>query len=85
MLLIGYSYMLDYRFIIENLEDVKKNITQRFIKADADEVARLFGRRTELSTNLQALQQQRNSNAAAMKGKLEASSREALVEEGKKL
>ena len=77
--------MLDYRFIVENLEAVKKNIANRDIKADAEEVARLFARRTELSTNLQALQQQRNSNAAAMKGKLEDAVRQALVEEGKKL
>jgi len=77
--------MLDYRFISENLDAVKKNIADRYIKADADEVVRLFTRRTELSTSLQALQQQRNNNAAAMKGKLEDSARLALVEEGKKL
>ncbi|MCL2070448.1 MAG: serine--tRNA ligase [Treponema sp.] len=77
--------MLDYRFIVENLEAVKKNIADRYIQADAEAVAKLFGRRTELSTSLQALQQQRNSNAAAMKGKLEEASRAALIEEGKKL
>ena len=77
--------MLDYRFIAENLEAVKKNIADRYMKADAGAVARLFARRTELSTSLQGLQQQRNANAAAMKGKMEASGREALIEEGKKL
>ncbi|MDR0511886.1 MAG: serine--tRNA ligase [Treponema sp.] len=77
--------MLDYRFIIDNIEEVKKNITNRHMDADADEVARLFAARTELSTSLQTLQQQRNANAAAMKGKLEDSSRAALVEEGKRL
>jgi len=77
--------MLDYRFIIDNLEAVKKNIASRNMKADADAVARLFARRTELSTGLQALQQKRNANAAAMKEKMDASARTALVEEGKKL
>ncbi|MCL1855996.1 MAG: serine--tRNA ligase [Clostridia bacterium] len=77
--------MLDYRFIAENLEAVKKNIASRCMKADAEAVASLFARRTELSTALQALQQQRNANAAAMKGKMEAAPRAALVEEGKKL
>jgi seryl-tRNA synthetase len=48
-------------------------------------VVRLFARRTELTTVLQGLQQQRNANAAAMKGKLEAGVRAALIEEGKKL
>ena len=77
--------MLDYRFIAENLEAVKKNIADRYMKADAEAVARLFARRTELSTGLQALQQQRNANAAAMKGKMDAPERAALVDEGKKL
>ena len=85
MLLINYSIMLDYRFIAENIDAVKKNIANRFMKADAEEVVKLFARRTEMSTSLQALQQQRNSNATAMKGKLEDSARQALVEEGKKL
>ena len=77
--------MLDYRFISENLEAVKKNIDNRFMKADAEKVARLFSRRTELSTNLQMLQQQRNTNASAMKGKLDESARSTLIEEGRKL
>jgi len=77
--------MLDYRFIAENLDAVRKNIADRHMNANADAVANLFSRRTELSTALQGLQQQRNTNAAAMKGKLEDSVRTALVEEGKKL
>jgi len=76
---------LDYRFIAENLDAVKQNIADRHMKADAEAVARLFARRTELSTALQGLQQQRNANAAAMKGKLEDSVRSSLIEEGKKL
>ncbi|GHT57829.1 serine--tRNA ligase [Spirochaetia bacterium] len=77
--------MLDYRFIVDNLPAVKKNIADRFMKADADAVVALFNRRTDLSTRLQSLQQQRNANAAAMKGKLEPDSRTKLIEEGKKL
>jgi len=77
--------MLDYRFIAENLEAVKKNIADRYMKADAETVANLFIRRNGLTTNLQGLQQQRNANAAAMKGKMEESARSALIEEGKKL
>jgi len=77
--------MLDYRFIKENLEAVKKNIADRNMKADADAVVRLFDRKNELTTALQALQQQRNANAQAMKGKLEADVRARLIDEGKKL
>jgi seryl-tRNA synthetase len=77
--------MLDYRFIAENLPAVRENIANRFMKADAAAAARLFHQRTELVTRLQGLQQRRNANAAAMKGKLEAGARAALIEEGKKL
>ncbi|MDR1388384.1 MAG: serine--tRNA ligase [Treponema sp.] len=77
--------MLDYRFIVENLAAVQKNIENRYMKADAAAVASLFAKRTELSTFLQNLQQKRNVNAGAMKGKLEKEERDSLVEEGKKL
>ncbi|MDR2662768.1 MAG: serine--tRNA ligase [Treponema sp.] len=77
--------MLDYHFIVDNIDAVKKNIENRFMKADAGAVVRLFARRTELVTALQNLQQQRNANAAAMKGKMEQAERQRLIEEGKKL
>ena len=77
--------MLDYKFIAENLHAVSANIADRFMKADAQEVARLYEKRTELTTHLQSLQQKRNVNADAMKGKLEQQERNALIEEGKKL
>jgi seryl-tRNA synthetase len=77
--------MLDHKFIIENMDAVEANIANRFMKADAREVARLYHWRTELTTSLQALQQKRNANAQAMKGKLDQEQRNALIEEGKKL
>ncbi|MDR0553982.1 MAG: serine--tRNA ligase [Treponema sp.] len=77
--------MLDYKFIVENLEAVEKNIAVRNMKADAKAVARLYGKRTELITALQGLQQKRNAGAAAMKGKLEQDRRAELIGEGKKL
>lgn len=77
--------MLDYRFIVDNLEAVKANISNRFMDADADAVARLFRERTELATRLQGLQRDRNANAAAMKGKLGGEERERLIAEGKRI
>jgi seryl-tRNA synthetase len=81
--------MLDYKFIAENLKAVMANIADRFMKADAEAVARLFNRRTELTTHLQSLQQKRNANADAMKAKgaqpLSPDQRNTLIEEGKKL
>ncbi|MDR1986003.1 MAG: serine--tRNA ligase [Treponema sp.] len=77
--------MLDYRFILEHLSEVKQNIAHRYMKADADKVVALFNQRTELTKVLQSLQQQRNANAAAMKRTHDVVERNSLIEEGKKL
>lgn len=77
--------MLDYKFIKDNLDAVKQNIINRNMKADADRVVALYDRRTNLVTELQNLQQKRNANAQAMKGKLSPEERQTLIEEGKKL
>ncbi|MDR1506353.1 MAG: serine--tRNA ligase [Treponema sp.] len=77
--------MLDYRFIVDNLDAVKKNIASRYMKADADAVCALFKKRTAVATAIQNLQQRRNANALAMKGKLEPDARGELVGEGKRL
>ncbi|MDR2149794.1 MAG: serine--tRNA ligase [Spirochaetaceae bacterium] len=77
--------MLDYHFIVENIDAVKKNIADRFMKADADEVVRLYQMRAEKTTALQALQQRRNAIAALMQTKLEPAQRLRLIEEGKTL
>lgn len=77
--------MLDIKFIKEHLEQVKKNITDRNMVADADLVVKLYDEKTALQQKLDSLRQQRNENAAKMKGKLEQDVRTALIAEGKKL
>jgi seryl-tRNA synthetase len=78
--------MLDYKFIADNQKAVTENIANRYMKADAEVVVRLYNQRTELTTNLQNLQQKRNSNASAMKAaKLTVDQRTVLIEEGKRL
>jgi seryl-tRNA synthetase len=77
--------MLDYRFIKENLEAVKRNISDRFMKANADLVAQLYDAQKDLQKTLEDERKKRNDNAAAMKGKLEQSIREKLIAEGKAL
>jgi seryl-tRNA synthetase len=79
------NIVLDYHFILDNLSAVKKNIADRFMQADADAVAASFKKRAELSTALQSLQQQRNANSTAMKGKLDSDRRAVLIEEGRRL
>ncbi len=75
--------MLDLRYIKENLEEVKENIKNRFVSADADLVADLYDRRNGLISEIDTLRQKRNENAKKMKGKMEQAEREALIEEGK--
>jgi seryl-tRNA synthetase len=77
--------MLDYKYIKDNLAAVKKNVGDRFMKADAELVANLYDKRNELIKKLEDERRERNENAAAMKGKLEASVREKLISEGKAL
>ena len=77
--------MLDYRFIKENLDAVKENIKNRNMSADADAVVELYDKRNAVVTKRQELQHRRNENAAAMKGKMDAESRQTLVEEGKRI
>ena len=77
--------MLDIKFIKEHLEQVKKNITDRNMVADADLVVKLYDEKTALQQKLDSLRQQRNENAAKMKGKLEQDVCTALIAEGKKL
>lgn len=80
--------MLDYKFIKDNLEAVKKNIIDRNMdpeRADADKVVELYDKRTDLVTKQQDLQQKRNENAKAMKQKLDNDKRAELIEAGKKI
>ena len=77
--------MLDYKYIAENIDAVKENIEKRFMQADAESVVKLYSQKTALLTALQALQQKKNANAAAMKGQGGQEQRNYLIEEGKKL
>ena len=77
--------MLDYKYIRDNLAAVQKNVTNRFMKADAQLVASLYDKRNEALTALDEQRKKRNDNAAAMKGKLEQAIREKLIAEGKAL
>ena len=77
--------MLDYKFIKENLEAVKRNILNRFMTADADKAVELYDKRTALVTALQNLQKERNDNALSMKQKLSPEERQKLIDTGKEI
>jgi len=75
--------MLDYHFIKENIDAVKKNIIARNMNADADKVVQLFDQKTAKITALQVLQTKRNENAKSMKAKLDDATRQKLISDGK--
>lgn len=77
--------MLDLKYIRDHLADVKANIANRFVRADADLVVRLYDERNGLIREIESLRKLRNENAARMKGKLSPEERAPLIEEGKSI
>lgn len=75
--------MLDLKFIREHLEEVKKNIVNRGMNADADAVVALAASRSGLIQELDEWRQKRNENAQKMKGPMDPQDRAALIGEGK--
>jgi seryl-tRNA synthetase len=77
--------MLDYKFIKDKLDEVKKNIAERYMDADADLVVSLYDEKIGLQRETEELRKKRNDNALAMKGKLDPETRAVRIEEGKLL
>ena len=77
--------MLDFRFIKENIGEVKENTKKRNANADPELVVHLFDKRGGLIQRIEELRRKRNQNAAAMKGKLSSEDRTLCIEEGKAL
>ena len=77
--------MLDLKFIRENLEAVRENISKRNAAADADRVMHLYSERNRLLQELETLRRNRNENAGKMKGKVNPQERELFIDAGKKI
>lgn len=67
------------------MDELVENCARRNSSADPRLVARLYDDYVALNREADALRKERNDNAAAMKGKMEADRRQALVEQGKAL
>ncbi|MEQ8785436.1 MAG: serine--tRNA ligase [Pirellulaceae bacterium] len=76
--------MLDRKFIIENVEAVKRNCVNRNITADVDKLVELETARREKSTLAQDLNRQANEVSKKI-GKAKPEERDAIKEEGRKL
>jgi seryl-tRNA synthetase len=76
---------IDFKWIRENTDAVAANIRDRNSAANLDLVLQLYDEYLALQKEVERLRAERNAVANKMKGKLEPSVRQALVEEGKNL
>ena len=76
--------MLDRKFILDNLDLVKKNCTHRGVKCDVDSLVQQEAKRKELLQQVENLNRQSKDTAAKI-GKASPEERETLKEEGRKL
>ncbi|WKC57800.1 serine--tRNA ligase [Borrelia sp. P9F1] len=77
--------MLDMKFIRDNMDLVRKNLKDRGLQLDIDILVVLDDERKKLVTRISELSAIRNENANAMKGKIDATHRQALLESGRAL
>ncbi|KAK7410506.1 hypothetical protein VNO78_01330 [Psophocarpus tetragonolobus] len=76
---------IDFKWIKDNKEDVAANIKNRNSHVDLDLVLHLYDKMFTLQKEVERVRAERNAVANKMKGKLEPSDRQRLIEEGKNL
>ncbi|CAA2961224.1 serine--tRNA ligase, chloroplastic/mitochondrial isoform X1 [Olea europaea var. sylvestris] len=76
---------IDFKWIRENKEAVAANVKNRNFNANIDLVVELYDKLMNVQKEVEGLRAERNVVANRMKGKLEPSERQKLVEEGKNL
>ncbi|GMP80337.1 hypothetical protein CsSME_00035474 [Camellia sinensis var. sinensis] len=76
---------IDFKWIRDNRVDVAANIRNRHSNADLELVLQLYERLLNVQKEVERLRAERNVVANKMKGKLEPSERQKLIEEGKSL
>lgn len=81
----GFRAYIDFKFVRDNVEEVAKNCVNRMATADPHEVSRLYEEFVRLTQEVDHVRAERNENSAAMKRKLEAEDRQALIDHGKAL
>lgn len=77
--------MLDLRFILDNLADVRENLIHRKVQVNLDHFVALAEQRRDVIQGVEQKRQRQNEVANQMKGKLSSEQRQALIEEGKTL
>ena len=77
--------MLDRKFILENVEEVRKNCIDRNMPVDIDRFVELENQRKALQTEAESLNRQANEVSKSIGRAANPEEREARKEEGKKL
>src|SRR2546421_388441 len=81
----GPSAMLDPRFVVEHLEEVKANCANRNVKVEVDRFLALEALRKDLIQKTQQFQQRQNEVAKLTGKEKDPGIREGLIREGKAL
>ncbi|XP_031286070.1 serine--tRNA ligase, chloroplastic/mitochondrial-like isoform X2 [Pistacia vera] len=76
---------IDFKWIRDNKEAVSANIINRNSNANLELVLQLYEKMLNVQKEVERLREERNAVANKMKGKLEPSERQKLIEEGKNL
>lgn len=77
--------MIDIKELKTRYEEIKKNISDRYMNVDLDRIIADQDKRNALLLEVENLRAKRNENASKMKGKLDNEIRQALIAEGKAL
>lgn len=80
-----FTAFLDFKFVRDNVELLSQNARNRNSSVDVAAVAQLYDSYVEMKTKTDEIRAARNENAKAMKQKLDAEQRDAIVQEGKQL
>jgi seryl-tRNA synthetase len=79
------TFMLDRKFIIENLDAVKQNCANRGVKCDVDRFVALEGQRKSLQVQVEDLNRKANEVAKTIGQAKDPAERDARKEEGRKV
>ena len=83
--LVKLAFMIDLKLLAQRLDEVKANVKNRFIEANADLILKLYTQKNKLITQLEQLRQLRNTNVSQMKSAGNPEERNKLIAESKQL
>lgn len=77
--------MIDTKELKTRYDEIRRNIENRFMNVDLDEIIALQDERYNVLQATEALRARKNETASKMKAKLDTETRNALIEEGKRI